>query len=105
MSLRYYSARSSADLEDHLERELHLPAALFALVAPEVVGVVDVTVRERAVHAVQHVEGREAELHVEGFADHRHGEVLKERRIPEELLLPAEDVPPQRADVRPARIA
>lgn len=93
-------------LEDEPEGELHLPPSLLAGIPRKpVVGicVVEVSIRERAIHVVQHVIRREAKLNIERFTDSADGEVLVQRRIPVKLLPSTEDVAAQRTDFRRRR--
>ena len=79
-------------LEDELEGELHLPAPLFAYVAPEIVRIVNVAIRGRTIHAIQHVVSREPKLNIKRFADCGNREVLEERSVPVKLWPPTENV-------------
>ncbi len=90
-------------LENKSEGELHLPPSLLAGVSRKLARVVEVPIRERTIHAVQHVVSREAKLNIESFTDRRDGEVFVQRRVPVKLWPASENVPAQRTDLRRRR--
>ena len=90
-------------LEDEPEGELHLPPSLLAGVPRKLARVVEVSIRERTIHTVQHVISREAKLNIERFTDGADGKVFVQRRVPVKLRPPTEDVAAQRTDFRRRR--
>src|SRR5215204_2975125 len=94
----------SETLEDELEGELHLPAPLLVYIACKLARVVDVSIRRRTIHAVQHVISREPELNIESLADSADREILEECSVPVKLWPASENIAPQRSNMRAVNI-
>ena len=76
-----------------------MPASLFGEISTEIT-VFNISVRGRAIHIVQHIIGRDADLNVKRFADRPDREILEEICVPIVLAIAPERVTPERTDHR-----